>query len=314
MPTARWPPDRLIRYLAAKKTVDDRALNQQVWNRLAESLPEATADRPLRVLEIGAGIGSQARRLIERDVLTWAEYTLVDIEPACLAEAERRLVAAAAASGFTATRAAEARVDLTRTDRRIQLEFLTADLHDLVAEWEGRSRWDLLIAQAVLDEIDLTALLPRLLDCLAPGGLGYFSINFDGATIWEPVVDADLDARIDRLYNASMDVRTGPAGLDRPSQTGRRLLGHLVRSSEVLAAGGSDWVVFAGPAGYPRQEAHFLRVLIDVFEEVLTGHPDLVAGELTHWLSTRRGQIDRGELILIAHHLDALCRVGGPAA
>ena len=49
---------RLMRYLAAKWSVDDRALNWQVWQRLVAALPRATTEQPLHILEVGAGIGS----------------------------------------------------------------------------------------------------------------------------------------------------------------------------------------------------------------------------------------------------------------
>lgn len=70
------------RYLAAKKAVNDRALNGHVWSRLLHSLPAQSSARPLRVLEIGAGIGTMVERLIERDVLWHAHYTAVDADPA----------------------------------------------------------------------------------------------------------------------------------------------------------------------------------------------------------------------------------------
>ena len=58
----------LMRYLAAKKSVDDRALNGQVWQHLVAALPRATPQLPLRILEVGAGIGSMVERLLADDV------------------------------------------------------------------------------------------------------------------------------------------------------------------------------------------------------------------------------------------------------
>ena len=40
-----------IRYLAAKKSVDDRALNRAVWDQLASVLKDAR--QPVKILEIG---------------------------------------------------------------------------------------------------------------------------------------------------------------------------------------------------------------------------------------------------------------------
>jgi len=77
----------LIRYLAAKKSVDDRALNWQVWQRLVAALPRATTEQPLRILEVGAGIGSMVERLLAGDLLTHASYTAIDQAPTLLAEA-----------------------------------------------------------------------------------------------------------------------------------------------------------------------------------------------------------------------------------
>ena len=80
-----------MRYLAAKKSVDDRALNWRVWQRLVAALPRAPTEQPLRILEVGAGIGSMVERLLAGDVLTHATYTAIDKAPALLTEAHRRL-------------------------------------------------------------------------------------------------------------------------------------------------------------------------------------------------------------------------------
>src|SRR5258708_22678642 len=89
-----------MRYLAAKKSVDDRALNWQVWQRLVAALPRVTPEQPLRILEVGAGIGSMVERLLAGDVLTHATYTALDKAPALLTEAHRRLYQWAAERGF----------------------------------------------------------------------------------------------------------------------------------------------------------------------------------------------------------------------
>ena len=66
----------LLRYLAAKRSVDDRALNWQVWQHLVAALPRATPQQPLRILEVGAGIGSMVERLVAGDVLihAWGDF------------------------------------------------------------------------------------------------------------------------------------------------------------------------------------------------------------------------------------------------
>src|SRR5258708_37380679 len=61
-------------YLLSKQYVDDRALNKDVLNALKASLPS----QPIRVIEVGAGIGTMLRRLLRWDVIHKAEYILVD--------------------------------------------------------------------------------------------------------------------------------------------------------------------------------------------------------------------------------------------
>src|SRR5512138_315841 len=62
------------RYLLAKQSVDDRALNHQVLEALRAKLPS----RPVRVIEAGAGMGNMLARLLSWDVLRCAEYVHVD--------------------------------------------------------------------------------------------------------------------------------------------------------------------------------------------------------------------------------------------
>ena len=76
------------KYLLAKQTVDDRALNHQVWQWLLGWLKTATP-QPLRILELGAGTGAMAERLLRADVLHHAIYTAIDADPETIAQARR---------------------------------------------------------------------------------------------------------------------------------------------------------------------------------------------------------------------------------
>ena len=58
-----------VRYLKAKTAVDDNALNGRVYDALAQGITDM-GDRPLRVIELGAGVGSTFRRLFERGLLS----------------------------------------------------------------------------------------------------------------------------------------------------------------------------------------------------------------------------------------------------
>ena len=96
--------------------------------------------------------------------------------------------------------------------------------------------------------------------------LAWLTVNFDGVTSLEPLLDPDLDARIERLYHRSMDTR--PSGGD--SQAGRHLFKHLSQvGAEILSAGSSDWVVYPVDGQYPDDEAYFLQFILHFFEENL---------------------------------------------
>ena len=296
------------RYLSAKRTVDDRALNAQVWRQLLTSLG-ALADRPLRILELGAGIGSMAERLLCADVVTQGVYTAIDANSDAIAEGRRDAQRWALTAGFQYQgNATGGRLQRERQD--ITLHFETVDLFDFIASQRGQRHWELLVAHALLDLLDLTTALPALLSVLAPGGLFYFPITFDGASILEPAIDSAYDAHIEALYHATMDERITKGQRSGDSRAGRHLFGHLrTLGAEVLAAGSSDWVVFAGPEGYPGDEAYFLHDIINTLHTALAHHPELEPDRFASWAQQRHRQIEDGSLVYIAHQLDVLGRV-----
>ncbi len=288
------------RYLASKKTIDDRALNAHVWATLAQNLPAG----PVCVLEVGAGIGTMIERVLERGLLTDAEYIAVDERAENIAEARERLPQWASAHGWEC--AAEAGVcHLSRLQQRAAVKFAAADLFHFIAAHPSES--DLLIAHAVLDLLDVRAALPMLLSALRPGGLFYFTLNFDGATIFEPTLDAALDKQIEMLYHRTMDERVTAGAPSGDSRAGRHLFAELRRAgAEALDMGSSDWVVFPRAGRYPADEAYFLRFIVDTVEGALRGHAELDAAQFAAWVAERRAQIERGELVYIAHQLDVV--------
>ncbi len=147
--------------------------------------------------------------------------------------------------------------------------------------------------------------LPILFNLLKPGGLFYFTLNFDGGTIFQPIIDAAFDEKITNLYHRTMDERISngrPAG---HSHTGRRLFKHLIDAGgEIIASGSSDWVVFADREGYAADEAYFLHFIVNTVHQALTGHPELESSLFEAWIAQRHAQIEAGTLIYIAHQLD----------
>ncbi|RJT07139.1 trans-aconitate 2-methyltransferase [Halococcus sp. IIIV-5B] len=289
------PEESFQRYLAAKQTVDDRALNRRVLRRLADELAGAGV---LRVLNVGAGIGTTLERLLERDVLPErVEYTLVDIREANLNTARQRLPRWAAEAGYEATKIGD-ELHVVGHGKRVEITFVVADAF----EFAERGTWDLLVGGAFLDLFDTRSAFDSLLSALGPGGLYYFPITFDGGTVFEPAIDSTLDARIERVYHDHID-----DGGD--SHAGRHLLRRACEISTVLAAGSSDWVVHPQGEGYPAEEEFFLEYIVDTVAGALEETGRIETESLADWTETRHRQITREGLVYIAHQLDVLGRV-----
>lgn len=294
------------RYLTAKKTVDARALNQRVWSHFVDA---AVRDgSPVRVLEVGGGVGATVQRVVEalepRSVDT-LRYTIVDIERANIETARAALRNWAEDRGY-GVGDAEPQV-WTGGPMEVSVEFWTADLFDLAEAHDGPP-YDAVVAQAVFDLLPISEAHRALAPLLRPGGLWYLPIHFDGVTAFEPTVDPDLDARIERCFHDSMEEASDQSGRSG-AHCGRRLLTHFREADDaLLEAGASDWVVFGRDGAYPGDEAYFLHHILHFVETELTGHPDLDAEAFADWVATRRRQIETSELVYIAHQLDVLAR------
>lgn len=303
-------PFSFPRYLAAKRSVDDRALNPRVWAALAARLQARSSADPLRVLEIGAGTGTMIQRLAEGGLLRNAHVHALD------AELENISAARAGLAEWGRARQAEVQESarglcLSAGDERLEITLEAGDLFDFLPAHEGRQEWDLVVANAFLDLVDLPTVLPRLRGLVRPGGFFYFSINFDGVTALEPQTNPLLDEEIVRLYHRSMDERVAGGRQAGDSRAGRHLFQHLRESGYcILAAGSSDWLVWAREGVYPADEAYFLHCILHFFEDTLRGCPEIPAADLDAWLQARREQIRRGELVYMAHQLDFLAQPG----
>ena len=305
------------RYLSAKKSVDDRALNLHVWQTLAQSLPASPPGRPLRVLEIGAGIGTMVERMLSWGLFAQADYTAFDHHPDNVAHAHRRLPRWGKEQGYQVS-PVQGGWRFEKENQSIKARFERVDLFDFLARehqmGERQQAWDLLIAHAFLDLVEIPSTLPSLFELLAPGGLFYFTLNFDGATLLEPAIDPSFDERVQVLYHRTMDERVTAGRPSGDSRTGRRLFTHLnAAGAQILAAGSSDWVVFPGADGYLQDEAYFLHFIVQTLHQALQGHPELDPARFEKWVAERHAQVERRELVYIAHQLDFVGKRPGPA-
>ncbi len=282
------------RYLAAKTTVDDRALNRQVLTELCRLMPAGTP----RVLEVGAGLGTMVARLLDWGVAGTGEYVVLDADRQLLDCSRRWLHGWAASRGMRSDLLPDG---LQLGDLRVRL--VHAELGGYLQADHGELA-NVLIANAVLDLVDVPAVLPGLLRLLVPGGVYWFTINYDGESIFTP--GHPHDDQVMRAYHRDMDERVR-YGRPAESRTGRGLFHHLRDAgAPALAAGSSDWVVYPAPDGtYPADEAYFLRSILHTIRDALRTRPDWVEpADLADWLAVRCQQLAAGELVYIAHQLD----------
>ncbi|MBO0892507.1 MAG: class I SAM-dependent methyltransferase [Acidothermales bacterium] len=284
--------DAGTRYLAAKKSVDDRALNRQVLEELCRMMPA----RAPRVLEVGAGLGTMVARLFEWGVVRRGEYTLLDVDSRLLRDSRTWLRTWAAARGL--------RVDTLPDGLRLgelTVRLVEAELGEYLDTGHGEPA-HVLIANAFLDLVDVPAVLPGLFRLLVPGGVYWFTINYDGESVFQP--DHRHDDLVMRAYHRHMDTRVRYGRTAGESRTGRHLF-HQLRAAGAppLSSGSSDWVVHAGRHGtYPDDEAHFLDTILRTVRDAAR---DLVdPAPLAEWLAARRRQLADGELLYVAHQLD----------
>jgi SAM-dependent methyltransferase len=276
-----------IRYLAAKKTIDDRSLNTHVWatfERLIAPLAEP------RVLELGGGIGTMVERFAARGLLSGARYTLIDEQHSVIDVARSRTAGLPIAA--------------------------TCEVADARAYLRGaRGQFDVVVAHAFLDLFRLGDIVPLALGALKPGGVFYFSVNFDGATLLQPEIDRAYDDEIEMLYHRTMDERVTDGVRSGDSRSGRHLFGQLrAAGADIHASGASDWVVFAGSHGYVDDDAFFLRCILGFFEDSVGRRPEIDRARFAAWLAERHAQMARGDLIYIAHQLDFVGRASPGAS
>jgi hypothetical protein len=273
------------RYLTAKRSVDDRARDRRVRDRLRAALP----DRP-RVVEAGPGAGFTVAALHE-----WghppADYHGVDAGDRAVAHARYLTPRLLARRGHDATPTAEG----CRLADGAEVSFAVGDALDALPGAEA----DLAVAQSFLDLVPLDRAIPALEAAVAPGGLVYAPLTFDGVTLFRPAHPAD-DRVID-AFHADIDAAAG-----RNSRAGRDLLERLSRRDDLLAVGASDWVVRPHGDRYPADERFFLATILGFVADATEG----VAGG-DDWLATRRAQLAAGELTYVAHGYDLVWRADG---
>jgi SAM-dependent methyltransferase len=293
-----------IRYLAVKRQIDDRSLSGSVWRKLRDHLRQAKRRRPLDVIEMGGGIGTMFDRVLDWTLTPRLQYTLIEANRAYLDEFESRIehlpyIAAGSENRFQG----QAPSGVT-----FELEALCADIHAVIGDPKLFNRWDLVMAHAVMDLVNIPETLHGFQRLLRPGGLLYLTLNYDGLSCFLPQWEPEFEEMFMSRYHLSMDNRIIEGRSSGSSQSGRRLIQHLLSAKlPLIAVGNSDWIVLPQHGGYQRGEAFFLEMIVHTIERQLQQDNTVDHYKLAQWAKHRITQIAAGELIFMARNIDILC-------
>lgn len=275
--------DEYVRYLEAKRTVDDRSLSTRVIDSLRDKLPATPT-----IFEAGCGTGVTVSRLLD-----WGSrsgtYRGVDTDIRSVEYARENRPAELREAGYEVTE-----TELGGQVESLDFRFEVGDAFEAIAAESGL---DLIVAQQFLDLVDTELALDVFTDALAPGGLAYLALTFDGHSVFQP--DHPDDSEVLAAYHESMDDR--PSG---DSRAGRHLAYALQRQSGTICAiDSSDAIIRPQNGSYPDDEQYVLETILNFIEdEVLLDD----VPELDSWLSARRNQLDSAKLFYAAHRYDLL--------
>lgn len=293
-----------VRYLKAKESVDDRSVNSYVYSTFTEHLlTYVNGGNQVRILDVGAGLGSSFKRIVKSIKHVHIDYTFIDIEEAHVTTARSEVAQWLSDHGHPIDQGRAGSLRVKTDSRVVTCHFVTADALTFAAD--AAEAFDALVGQAFLDIIPLESGLTALFTALKPGGVFYFPINFDGISALIPTIDQARDARVEEIFHRSMDDRNG--GRTGGSHTGRQLLDVLPAvGARIEAVGASDWIVrpTADANRYPDDEKYFLQCILKFMRKELLASGPLSAVDVAEWYNQRSAQLDTYELNYIAHQLD----------
>ena len=287
--------DELAGYLDAKRQVDRTSFHAATRFTLGEALE----GRTIRVADLGAGGGAGVAHLCELRGIPprfgLIDYLGIDRDTELLRWAGESISSAAG---------------VMPEDR---IELITGDV---LAPPELPAAVDLVTAFTVADMLPTERWLATWRDRLAPDGLIWATMCFDGETALIPRLDDELalfeTALID-VYHESIEQRHRVNGAGG-RYSGRRLIEALpLNRLDLVSVGPSDWVIRtgditrAGRAGVATPAVEFAVALLG-FMEAEARNAGLDPASIDRWVASRREQCRDGSLIIVVHQLDVLAR------
>ncbi len=294
-------------YLEAKIALDARSRNREVYDAFLGAL-RARASSPLRILDVGSGTGAMVRKLANEELPRDVDLTAFDRDPVSLSVAGELLEQEARARGLAFERSRDGAV-VSGLGHSMLVRFAAGDIlqDPFDSRRFGTEPFDAVMAHAFLDIVPLRETLDRLRGLLAPAGLLYATITYDGrTTLLPPQAEGGFEEGLLAAYDRSMDERRVGGAATGGSRAGTRLLAALPTCGfEVAGCGASDWSLYPFGGRYRGSEAVFLQAILETVHAE-GGRQGLAGASLDAWLQSRLADLRAARLGLIVHQLDVL--------
>lgn len=257
-------------WLSLREAADHRARPAELLSPLAGGLP---ARRPLRVLDLGAGRGSNLRYLAPR--LPGPQHWRALDHDAALMGTAGTLPAAADGSGVTVTR----------------------EVADLAWALPGALRdADLVTASALLDLVGAAWVEALAAACAARALPALLALSYDGRIEWSDPLPGDdalrLAVNAHQRGDKGLGAALGPTAAAAAAAAFRRH-GHRVRMAD------SAWRL--GPG-----DAALQHTLVDGWAAAAAQAQPAAAARFRAWAAARRARIGRDRSRLLVGHRDLL--------
>lgn len=255
--------ESLSDWLSRREAADSAARSMPLLQALVAALP---ARRPLRVVDLGTGTGSNVRYLSAR-LPRPQEWLVADRDASLLAELERR-------------------VDVSLTTRTTNLGTLTDDL------FQDR---DLVTASALLDLVSEAWLQSLAQRCRRVGAAALFALTYNGESTCTPSEPEDDFVRTQlNQHQRQNDRGFGRAAGPEATAAAERAFaaaGYTVRRAR------SDWIL--GPP-----DAALQRPLIEGWADAAREMAPDRAAKIDDWLRRRLRHVDAGRSHVVVGHED----------
>jgi hypothetical protein len=291
--------DTLGAWLRLREAADDRSRAASIVEALGSHLP---SERPLRVLDLATGTGSNVRYLMPR-LPSPQHWLVVDRRADLLGQLRADVTAWATAEGLDA-HAAGGVLCIRGGTLQYDIESRQMDLarlHD-AGLFAG---CHLVTASALLDLASTSWLDALATRCRAADAAVLFTITYDGRSTCEPA-DAD-DERVRVLFNRHQRRDKGLGGPAAGPVAAGAAVEALVRFGYTVHTASSDWTI--EPA-----DVLFQRELINGWASAAVEEDPRQADVITAWLLRRLSHVDAGRSRLIVGHRDVAGWLPRPAA